>query len=62
MLFIDGWYIYTEASLAQKGDKTQLRSVKIPAQKDFCFTFHYHMFGKSMGKLEVFTTPVGNNR
>ena len=62
VVFEDGWYIFTEASSAQRGDQTILRSKAVSAKIQICFTFFYLMYGKSMGKLEVFTSPLSSDR
>ena len=54
--FFTGKYIYTEATPRSAGDNAKLQLL-LPASQDkstSCLTFFYHMYGSSMGTLNVF--------
>lgn len=58
-----GKYIYLETSIGQKGDKARLLSpVLSPAtSKDKCqLTVFIHMFGETMGHLNIYTLTENN--
>nr|CAB3263600.1 MAM and LDL-receptor class A domain-containing protein 1-like [Phallusia mammillata] len=58
-----GWYLYIEASSPRLSGQTAiLRSPVIPSSFRVCLQFYYHMFGATMGKLEVLTTRAGSHR
>ncbi|CAK8696661.1 unnamed protein product [Clavelina lepadiformis] len=58
-----GWYIYTEASSpSMPNNRAILRSPVISSSVRACMRFYYHMFGRSMGKLEVLTAKPGRYR
>ncbi|CAC5426136.1 unnamed protein product [Mytilus coruscus] len=50
-----GHYIYLEATAVQKGATSKLTSNTINTVDGVCLTFWYHMYGKSMGTLNVYT-------
>ncbi|XP_052068045.1 MAM and LDL-receptor class A domain-containing protein 1-like [Mytilus californianus] len=51
----DGHYIYLEGSDVEEGMKSELTSKTISTYGDTCFTFWYHMYGKDIGTLNVYT-------
>ena len=57
MIFVfTGKYMYTEASPQLPGDNAKLQLV-VPrslGSSTSCLTFFYHMYGSSMGTLNVF--------
>ncbi|XP_022096405.1 MAM and LDL-receptor class A domain-containing protein 1-like [Acanthaster planci] len=54
----NGYYVYIESSGRSQGDRARLISGEItppsPAQA-ICLEFHYHMFGTSVGTLNLFS-------
>ncbi|XP_065051141.1 uncharacterized protein LOC135680862 isoform X2 [Rhopilema esculentum] len=55
-----GHYLYLEASWpARRGDTARLQSVPFKASEISCLTFYYHMYGRTMGTLNVFTRAAG---
>ena len=49
-----GWYIYIESSKPRKkGDKAILVSQPFKSNTIYCFMFYYHMYGTTLGKLNV---------
>lgn len=52
-----GHYMYTETSSPRKqGDKARLASKTYPATNGMCLSFWYHMYGNSIGTLNVYTS------
>ncbi|XP_019632083.1 PREDICTED: MAM and LDL-receptor class A domain-containing protein 2-like [Branchiostoma belcheri] len=49
-----GYYLYTEASSKSPGDIAQVSSPDITATRPKCFRFWYHMWGNTMGSLNVY--------
>ncbi|XP_066300034.1 MAM and LDL-receptor class A domain-containing protein 1-like [Branchiostoma lanceolatum] len=49
-----GYYLYIEASNAATGDKAQASSPDITATRPKCFRFWYHMWGNTMGSLNLY--------
>ena len=49
----NGKHIYMESSGLWKGFRSNLTSVMYPPTSGRCFQFWYHMYGASMGKLEL---------
>ena len=59
MVFV-GHYLYLEASWpARRGDTARLQSITFKASEISCLTFYYHMYGRAMGTLNVFTRAMG---
>ena len=53
-IHFQGHYIFTEASRTGKmGDKARIISKQLEATKGLCLSFWYHMYGDSMGSLNV---------
>ncbi|XP_041467171.1 MAM and LDL-receptor class A domain-containing protein 1-like [Lytechinus variegatus] len=51
----NGRYVYIDATdFRQADDNARLESATLPAE-DSCFRFWYHMYGKGMGSLNVYT-------
>ncbi|XP_071851180.1 MAM and LDL-receptor class A domain-containing protein 1-like isoform X5 [Apostichopus japonicus] len=52
----DGYYLYTEVSTATKGDVARLSSgeIRSTGNNDYCFSFWYHMYGPTIGSLNVY--------
>ena len=51
-----GHYMYIEASFSNYGEKARLITPKVTASPTgVCVTFWYHMFGATMGTLNVYT-------
>ena len=48
-----------EAGDSRKGFRSNLTSVMYPPTSGRCFQFWYHMYGSTMGKLELFLIPRG---
>ena len=63
----EGKYMYTEATVQSAGDNAKLQVVLPRSNSSSCLTFYYHMYGSSMGTLNVFSgntaifTASGNN-
>ena len=58
-----GYYIYTEASLGNMGDRTQLVSSTVKyTNSTSCLSFWYHMFGDHIGTLEVHKQTQGGKK
>ena len=49
-----GKYMYTEATVQSLGDNAKLQLVLPRGGSSSCLTFFYHMYGYSMGTLNVF--------
>ncbi|XP_077978860.1 MAM and LDL-receptor class A domain-containing protein 1-like [Glandiceps talaboti] len=50
-----GYYVYIEATNQDAGDKARLISALVPSRGDgYCLQFWYHMFGSSVGELNVY--------
>jgi len=47
--------MYIEATAKSKGDNAQLQFVVPRSKSSSCLTFFYHMYGSSMGTLNVFS-------
>ena len=57
--FVTGKYFYIEASNQATGDNAKL-TFTVPRNKSpCCLKFFYHMYGSTMGTLNVFS---GNNK
>ncbi|XP_030849917.1 MAM and LDL-receptor class A domain-containing protein 1-like [Strongylocentrotus purpuratus] len=57
-----GYYMYIESSSPnQDGDTAQLWTTPFPAQGGHCIEFSYHMWGDSMGTLNVYVIPSGGD-
>lgn len=55
--FKTGHYMFTESSAPRRpGDKARLLSPQYPATNGQCLTFWYHMYGSSIGTLNVYTS------
>ncbi|EDO47787.1 predicted protein [Nematostella vectensis] len=55
-----GYYMYIETSSPRKsGDKARLYSPSYPATKGSCFRFWFHMYGASIGSLQVYVKSGG---
>ena len=46
--------MYTEATGQSEGDNAKLQLVVPRGRSTSCLTFYYHMYGSSMGTLNVF--------
>ena len=54
--------MYIETSYPRKkGDKARLISGDMPTKKTHCFTFFYHMYGWSIGKLALLQKEENRN-
>ncbi len=51
---VTGYYMYIETSYHQPGDNAILISPKFSFSGKRCLQFYYHMYGASMGTLNVF--------
>ena len=59
VFFVTGKYFYIEASNQATGDNAKL-TFTVPRNKSSCcLKFFYHMYGSTMGTLNVFS---GNNK
>ncbi|XP_022786238.1 uncharacterized protein LOC111326491 isoform X2 [Stylophora pistillata] len=54
-----GMYMYTEASPRSRGDNAKLQLSVPSGRSSSCLVFYYHMYGSSMGTLNVFN---GNDK
>lgn len=55
--FDTGHYMFTESSAPRRpGDKARLLSPQYPSTNGQCLTFWYHMYGSSIGTLNVYTS------
>ena len=50
--------MYIEATPQSDGDNAKLQFVVPKSYISSCFTFYYHMYGSSMGTLNVFNGNV----
>lgn len=50
---ISGHYVYTEASFGNRGDTTELTSIRFSANLSDNLVFYYHMRGADIGELAV---------
>ena len=57
-------YIFTKSSVpAQENDTALLTSKQFPPSQCRCISWHYHMYGRSMGELSVYIKDsVGSKR
>ena len=46
--------MYTEASIPNRGDIANLTSPKLVFRGSMCIQFYYHMYGATMGTLNVY--------
>ena len=54
-------YLYVEASIpAQEGNKAWFLSDQFPATAGRCLSFWYHMYGSSIGTLNVYIVDKDN--
>lgn len=54
-LAFKGYYMYIEASPREQGDNAKL-VLYLPGNGELgCLSFYYHMYGDSMGTLNVFS-------
>ena len=53
--------MYVEASTRAEGQTANLISTKYQGRGEQCVEFYYHMYGRDMGTLNVYT-PVGTLR
>ena len=52
-----GSYIFIEASSPRvKGDKAIIEAGPFKADQNYCFKFHYHMYGEDIGRLSIYLT------
>ena len=49
-----GRYVFIEASHRKYGDKARLISDWLEPNKTMCIQFWYHMYGRDVGKLNVY--------
>ncbi|XP_022097778.1 MAM and LDL-receptor class A domain-containing protein 1-like isoform X1 [Acanthaster planci] len=57
-----GFYMYTEASSQLQGERALLVSpTQTGSASDMCFSFWYHMFGGTMGTLNVYLRVGGSS-
>lgn len=49
-----GEYMYVEASNRKLNDKTRIISPPLTMKGDTCVLFWYHMYGKTVGKLNLY--------
>ena len=57
IIFI-GKYMYVEATGRSPGDNAKLQLALPGSNSSSCLTFYYHMYGSSMGTLNVFNGNV----
>ncbi|CAH1274166.1 MALRD1 [Branchiostoma lanceolatum] len=58
----NGYYVYIETSTPRvQGDVARLISPSLPANTK-CLEFWYHMYGSSIGELNVFKTPTESSQ
>ncbi|XP_070567019.1 MAM and LDL-receptor class A domain-containing protein 2-like [Ptychodera flava] len=54
-----GYYIYIEATNQDPGDKARLISAQVPSMSgERCLQFWYHMYGSSVGELNVYVRNI----
>ena len=53
--YITGEYMYVEASSRKLNDKTRLISPPLTMKGDTCVLFWYHMYGRTVGRLNLYT-------
>ena len=62
MLFSIGKYLYIESSNPRRpGDIAALLSATFPPTSGMCFSFWYHMYGTTIGTLQVLLQVAGSN-
>lgn len=60
-VFVSGSYIFIEASAPRKaGDIATMRAGPFQGGKNVCFIFHYHMFGRHIGRLNIYQVSLNN--
>ncbi|XP_055957690.1 MAM and LDL-receptor class A domain-containing protein 1-like [Patella vulgata] len=61
LLNSNGYYIYIESSKQQPGDKAQLESEVLLLPYGGCLSFWYHMYGSSIGSLNVYVNLLNTS-
>ncbi|XP_064601810.1 uncharacterized protein LOC135467847 [Liolophura sinensis] len=56
----NGHFMFIEASSRGKGQNAILYSPKYRSLSEQCLEFHYHMYGRNVGTLNVYTRAFGN--
>lgn len=52
---IVGYYMYFDASPTVRGTTAKMFSARYYSYSDQCVQFYYHMFGRHIGTLNVYT-------
>ncbi|KAJ8050465.1 MAM and LDL-receptor class A domain-containing protein 2 [Holothuria leucospilota] len=58
----DGFYLFTEVSPQNRGDRARITSGQIRSTGNdiYCFDFWYHMYGPAIGELNVYLKTADN--
>jgi hypothetical protein len=56
---LGGYYMFIEATSRSRGAEARLISPEVPKGSK-CLQFHYHMRGKDIGSLKVYTQKMGS--
>lgn len=56
----EGYYMYTEGTDGEEGDKATLTSPHFQTKQTSSLHFYYHMFGNGMGTLKLIITHLNN--
>ncbi|XP_063404417.1 MAM domain-containing glycosylphosphatidylinositol anchor protein 2-like [Mytilus trossulus] len=56
------YYMYIETSTMKSEGNARLMSSLLTTDKQLCLSFYYHMFGDSIGELQVIISIVGSNQ
>eukprot|EP00058_Branchiostoma_floridae_P021559 XP_002607049.1 hypothetical protein BRAFLDRAFT_118690 [Branchiostoma floridae] len=55
-----GYYMHTDGTGQSLGKKARLKSPLIFERGDFCLEFYYHMYGSTVGSLNVYRDSTSN--
>lgn len=55
-----GHYMYLQSNVGKPGNKAAIRSQNFNISQEACFTFWYHMYGSTMGSLNVYIEADGH--
>ncbi|CAC5422416.1 unnamed protein product [Mytilus coruscus] len=56
------YYMYIETSTMNSGQNARLISSLLSTDTQLCLSFYYHMFGDSIGELQVIINTPGSNQ
>nr|XP_054770410.1 MAM and LDL-receptor class A domain-containing protein 1-like [Lytechinus pictus] len=60
-VFLPGYYMFIETSIQTLGDEARLWSPTLQVAGGHCIEFYYHMYGSTIGTLNVYIVEPGEN-